>query len=79
MTERMKCYLYDVTSSNGKHFATIFANDIPQNGERVSVWVDDDFKYYKVKSRVFGVNVSKECSVWNLYLQPITAEEFKED
>ena len=78
-SERMKCYLYDVTTSDGKSFATIFANDVPQQGERVSVWVNDDFKFYKVKSRIFGVNVPEEWSVWNLYLQPISAEEFKEE
>ena len=70
-TERVKCYLYDV-ELGGKPFATIFANDVPQEGERVSVWVNDDFKFYKVKSRVFGVNVPEKWSVWNLYLQPIS-------
>ena len=72
MDGKQKAYIYLYSKGeDGKEPIVIFyANDFPQVGEDISIWDGDknEFKFYVVVKRLYGINKQGESSVWNIYV-----------
>lgn len=71
MDELKKQKAYIFLYSKGKEgqdpLAIIYAYDFPQVGEDISIW-DNEFRFYTVVKRLYGINKPNESAVWNIYV-----------
>ena len=66
----MHVYLYH-DGNEGAPIMDIWTHSVPDVGEKVIVWNEEQFVHYIVKRRIFGCNQEEKLGVWNLYLEKI--------
>ena len=70
MENKQKAYifLYSRNEDGKDPLAIIYAYDFPQVGEDISLYKDEEFRFYKVIKRIYGINFNSESAVWNIYV-----------
>lgn len=70
--EKQKAYIYLYSNDeDGKEpIAIIYGYDFPLVGEDISIFDSEknEFNFYKVAKRIYGINKINESSVWNIYV-----------
>ena len=49
----------------------LWTTSVPDVGEKVIIWDNDEFNHYKVCGRIYGANAQEKVGVWNIYVEPI--------
>lgn len=72
MENKQKAYLYLYSNDEDgqEPIAIFYANDFPNIGEDISLFdgENNEFKFYHVVKRIYGINKLSESSVWNIYV-----------
>lgn len=68
--ENQHVYIF-MNDDDGEIITDLWTTSVPDVGEKVIIYDNDEFHHYKVCGRIYGANAQEKVGVWNIYVEPI--------
>lgn len=69
-TKSGKMHVYIFLKDSGKLITDLWTCHVPDVGESMVIWQDNEHKRYKTTGRIYGANAEEKVGVWNIYVVP---------
>ena len=65
-----KMHVYIFLKDSGELITDLWTCHVPNVGESMVIWQDNEHKRYKTAGRIYGANAKEKIGVWNIYVAP---------